>query len=107
MRKVNEESKKKKNFKNKPNLKKNASFTTLKIRGHLFDTQGINTIFDKLEEYGVKFRVLEMDIGQSSDERTSAFVQVFAKDPKNFNAAIEEVYEVAEKNKLEVSESAK
>mmetsp|Transcript_103007 Transcript_103007/g.143483 ORF Transcript_103007/g.143483 Transcript_103007/m.143483 type:complete len:106 (+) Transcript_103007:105-422(+) len=105
MRAKNEEIKKMKNFqKEKPDLKKNTSFTTLKICGHLFDTQGINAIFDKLENFGVKFRVLEMNIGQSTDEDTSAFVQVFSKDPKNFNAAIDEVYELAEKHKIQVSE---
>lgn len=107
MRKVNEDAKKHKNLDNKPVLKKGTSFTTLKISGHLFDTQGINLIFDKLETFGVKFRVLEIDMGQSSDEHTNAFVQVFSKDPKNFMAAIDEVYEVADKNKLDISETAK
>jgi alpha-aminoadipic semialdehyde synthase len=105
MRRVNEETKKMKHHqREKPDLKKNTSFTTLKIQGHLFDTQGINAIFDKFEHFGIKFRVLEMNIGQNTEEDTSAFVQVFSKDPKNFNAAIEEVYDVAEKHKIDVSE---
>jgi len=85
-------------------MKKAQSFTTLKLKGHLFDTKGINEIFDILEKHGLHFRVLELNMGQKPSEASTAFVQVFSKDLKKYNQAVEAIYDVGEKHELEISE---
>lgn len=102
LRKANEEMKHKTMFHKKMPEKKNLSFISLKLMGHLFDTKAINQIFDYLEEHGVNFRVLELEIGQSNDELSSAYLQIFSKNRDNFNNALDTIYEIGEKYALKI-----
>jgi alpha-aminoadipic semialdehyde synthase len=105
LRAANESIKKLKGFETKePTMKKAQSFTTLKFKGHLFDTKGINEIFDILEKYQLHFRVLEINIGQSPAEMTTAFIQVFSKDLEKYGQAVDAIYDVGDKHKLDISE---
>jgi len=102
LRKANEEMKHKTMFSKKMPEKKNLSFISLKLMGHLFDTKAINQIFDYLEEHGVNFRVLELEIGQNNDQSSSAYLQIFSKDRENFNSALDIIYEIGDKFQLTI-----
>lgn len=104
LRQTREELKHKKGFHPKEVMKKTKSFTTLKISGHLFDTKGINEIFDALEKSGMKFRVIELNLGQNKDSNSYAFLQVFSGEDEKFLEAIEEIYALGEKHNFEIVE---
>jgi len=82
--------------------KKNLSFISLKLLGHLFDTKAINQIFDYLEEFKVNFRVLELEIGQNNDQTSSAYLQIFTKSRENFNDVLDTIYEIGEKYAIDI-----
>ena len=70
----------------------------------LFRSRGINEIFDQLEKLSINFRVLELHIGQSLDEDTSAFLQIFSTDDEKFLQAVDAIYEIGERHKLKITE---
>jgi len=103
LRKENESAKKKLWFQqNNPSIKKSLSTVSLKIAGHLFDTNAINEIFDNLEENKVSFKVLEMAIGQNNEQPSQAFIQIFSKNQEIYKRILEAIYDVGEKFGLEI-----
>jgi hypothetical protein len=56
--------------------------------GHLFDTKFFNNSLDILESNGLKFRVVEMKIGNTTGEPSQVTLQIIGKESDEFNQAI-------------------
>jgi alpha-aminoadipic semialdehyde synthase len=102
LRKANDDLKLKSMYSKRMPEKRNLSFISLKINGHLFDTKAINQIFDYLEEHKVNFRVLEMEIGQNNSELSSAYLQIFTKNKENFHDVLDVIYDIGDKYELKI-----
>eukprot|EP00742_Colponemidia_sp_Colp-10_P006586 GILJ01007057.1.p1 GENE.GILJ01007057.1~~GILJ01007057.1.p1 ORF type:complete len:567 (-),score=95.36 GILJ01007057.1:268-1968(-) len=62
-------------------LRRTASFCSVTIRGHLFDSGLINRCLNILEEQQAKFRMLDWEIGQTTDQTSSVVIQLISADP--------------------------
>lgn len=51
----------------------------LRLRGHLFDSNLINTVLSYIEDSKLAFRILDVDVGVSRDTKTTVMVQVLDK----------------------------
>jgi len=102
LRKANDDMKLKSMYSKRMPEKRNLSFISLRINGHLFDTKAINQIFDYLEEHKVNFRVLEMEIGQNNSENSSAYLQIFTKHKDNFHDVLDVIYDIGDKYELKI-----
>ena len=104
LRLAKEEMKKKHlyNMKGPSKLVRDISFTSIKLEGHLFDTMAINKIFDVLEKLAVEFRVLDLEIGKRSGNRSFAYIQIFCKDRKAFGMAFDNITELAAQYNIKI-----
>lgn len=81
------------------------SSATFDFTGHLFDTKFFNIALDILEQHGVKFRVVDLSVGNTTGEPSRVTVQIISKDKAAFNQAIEKVQDESEKSHVEITEA--
>jgi len=86
-------------------LQRSMSTATLTMMGHLFDTKFFNNSLDILEKQNIKFRVLELRIGTTTEEPSSVTIQVMARDAAAFNQALDQVTKLGQEAGVEISEA--
>jgi len=86
-------------------LKRVASYMTVEIIGHLFDMNVMPLILDALEELNTQFRVLEWNVGQNKDEKTTVSLQIFCKNKAVFEECFEKLFEIAGKFDVDIREA--
>lgn len=81
------------------------SSATLDFAGHLFDTKFFNTALDILEQSDVKFRVVDLSVGNTTNEASRVTLQMIGSDQDKFSAAIEKVTEESKKSGVTITEA--
>lgn len=86
-------------------LQRSMSQITMEMKGHLFDTRFFNNSIDILEAANVKFRVLDMQIGNTGGEDSMVIIQAIGKESQEFNSAIQKVIELGENEGVKIQEA--
>lgn len=55
-------------------LRRGIRYSTFVITGHLFDTQFFNQFINILEKYQVEFRIIEWEVGNTSEANSTVSV---------------------------------
>lgn len=68
-------------------LRRGHRFATIVFQGHLFDTRFFNFLIDVLEKHKIDFRVVEWEVGNSSQKHSQVTLQLFAQDADSMDIA--------------------
>lgn len=78
-------------------LKRNLSLVTLSLQGHLFDTKCFNDAIDQCEEYGVQFRVIDLNVGNTNDQDTRVSIQLMTRNKMALEQCVDGISSIASK----------
>eukprot|EP00297_Palpitomonas_bilix_P002124 CAMPEP_0113892702 /NCGR_PEP_ID=MMETSP0780_2-20120614/15591_1 /TAXON_ID=652834 /ORGANISM="Palpitomonas bilix" /LENGTH=1157 /DNA_ID=CAMNT_0000882725 /DNA_START=88 /DNA_END=3561 /DNA_ORIENTATION=+ /assembly_acc=CAM_ASM_000599 len=70
----------------------------LRVRGHLFDSNLINTLLSYIEDSKLAFKILDVDVGLARDQKTSVLVQVLGHEEEGDSKGVEERIEECVQN---------
>ncbi|HEY6552446.1 MAG TPA: TIGR00300 family protein, partial [Vicinamibacteria bacterium] len=62
---------------------------TVRLEGHLIDSDILRRVFDRIVEEGGEFEVVDFKVGKTNDEASSAEIAVKAKDPQTLDTILE------------------
>ncbi len=62
---------------------------TVKLEGHLIDSDILRRVFDRIVEEGGEFEVLDFHVGKTNDDASSTEIAVKAKDPQTLDTILE------------------
>lgn len=72
-------------------LRRGVRFSTVVFTGNLFDTFSFNEILNIFEKNGVQFRIVEWEVGNTTDKESTVCIQVVAESEEALDKAKEEV----------------
>ena len=70
----------------------------------MFDTLSFNKALNILEKYGLEFRIIEWEVGNSHISESSVAIQVVAEDEESMDKAKDEIETECAKNNINVFE---